>query len=107
VTAIDDLSLSFYEGELRCIIGPNGAGKSTLFNLITGAVKPDRGQIYFDGRDITRYLIHKIAQMGITRKLQITSVFDTLTIEKKFSCFLDLKTTEYQSDPSSPGFGRP
>lgn len=80
LTAIDDLSLTFFEGELRCIIGPNGAGKSTLFNLITGAVKPDSGQIYFDGKNITGHSVHEIAQMGIVRKFQITSLFNSLTV---------------------------
>ena len=46
------LDLQVMEGEMRCVIGPNGAGKTTLFNLITGRLKPDRGRIEFDQREI-------------------------------------------------------
>ena len=78
---IDDLSLTIRRGELRCIIGPNGAGKSTLFNLISGAIKPDAGCIVFDGEDITGRPVSEIAARGIVRKFQVTSVFDTLSVE--------------------------
>ncbi len=52
--AVNDVSLGVETGELRAIIGPNGAGKTTFFNLITGFFAPTKGQIFLDGRDITR-----------------------------------------------------
>ena len=56
VKATDDVTLDFADGSLTAVIGPNGAGKSTFFNLITGALRPDSGQILLDGVDIGRAL---------------------------------------------------
>ena len=53
LTAVDNLSLTLPGGKLHAIIGPNGAGKTTLFNLISGLLRPDAGQVLFRGRDIT------------------------------------------------------
>lgn len=78
--AIDHLNLSFKPEELRCIIGPNGAGKTTLFDLITGRIKPDEGQVIFEGRDITPLKPYQISRAGIARKFQIPAVFEELTI---------------------------
>ena len=58
LTAVDDLSFSLAGGRLHAIIGPNGAGKTTLFNLISGLLAPDAGQVFFHGRDITGFKPH-------------------------------------------------
>jgi branched-chain amino acid transport system ATP-binding protein len=50
---LDDVSFAVERGELAGIIGPNGAGKTTFFNVLTGRYRPERGQVLFDGRDIT------------------------------------------------------
>lgn len=78
--AIDHVNLTLEPGELRCIIGPNGAGKTTLFDLITGRIQPDEGQVIFEGKDITRLKSYQISRAGIARKFQIPSVFGELTI---------------------------
>ena len=75
-----DLSLEFTAGELRCIIGPNGAGKTTLFNLIAGSLKPDQGQIIFNGKEITHLKPHEISRAGIVRKFQVPTVFGELSV---------------------------
>ncbi len=80
INAIDDLSLNFRGGELRCIIGPNGAGKSTLFNLITGHIRPSSGLVIFNGINITNKDPNKICRLGIGRKFQVPTVFPTLTV---------------------------
>ena len=80
LTVISHLDLQVMEGEMRCVIGPNGAGKTTLFNLITGRLKPDRGRIEFDQREITGLKVHEICQLGIGLKFQIPSVFKEMTV---------------------------
>lgn len=78
--AIDSLSLSVDEGELRCIIGPNGAGKTTLFGLISGYLQPDKGLILFRGEVLNGLSVAQISQRGIGRKFQSPTVFGELTV---------------------------
>jgi branched-chain amino acid transport system ATP-binding protein len=78
--AVDGVDLVVEAGERRAVIGPNGAGKTTLFNLITGHYRADRGQVGFDGRDITRAPTHEVARAGIGRAFQITSIFPGLSV---------------------------
>lgn len=82
VTAVDDISLSVPSGQRHAIIGPNGAGKTTLFDLITGAVSPDQGQILFHGQDITDLPEHARARRGIVRSFQLTNLFEDLSIHE-------------------------
>ena len=74
------LNLAFEEGVLTSIIGPNGAGKSTLINMITGAIPPDSGAIYFMDTDITRLPTHERVRMGLGRSFQIVNVFRGLSV---------------------------
>ena len=74
------LDLQVGAGELRSIIGPNGTGKTTLFNLISGRLRPDSGQIIFKGQDISRRNVHQISRLGIGRKFQTPSVFEEMTV---------------------------
>jgi urea transport system ATP-binding protein len=80
LTAINNLSLSIDEGELRCIIGPNGAGKSTLFGLISGKIKPDGGQIVFKGQTLNLLPVQQISRLGIGRKFQSPTIFGDLPV---------------------------
>lgn len=80
VRAVDGVSFSVDEGEVFAIIGPNGAGKSTIFNLISRLYEPTRGQIIFDGADITRLKAHDIASLGIARTFQNIELFDHSTV---------------------------
>jgi branched-chain amino acid transport system ATP-binding protein len=80
LTAVDRLSFTLGGGRLHAIIGPNGAGKTTFFNLISGLLAPDGGQVFFHGRDITGLKPHQISRLGIKRTLQIKSVFPQLTV---------------------------
>ncbi len=74
-----DVSLHVEPGERVGIIGPNGAGKTTLFNQISGYIRPDKGRILFDGRDITGMLPHRIVWLGIGRAFQRSNIFPRLT----------------------------
>ena len=67
---LEDISLSIPEGRLSGIMGPNGAGKTTCFNVLTGGYKPDRGQVIFEGKDITGLSPHSIARHGISRSFR-------------------------------------
>ena len=80
--AIDNLSLVLAQGEMRAIIGPNGAGKTTMMDIITGKTRPDAGDVYFDGDvDLTKHDEADIAMMGIGRKFQKPTVFESHTVE--------------------------
>ena len=80
--AINNLSLTLEPGEMRAIIGPNGAGKTTMMDIITGKTKPDEGVVLFDGvTDLTRLDETRIAELGIGRKFQKPTVFESQTIE--------------------------
>jgi len=78
--AVNDVSIDVRERTLTILIGPNGSGKTTLINLITGVYKPDRGNIYFNGKDITGWPAHKIYREGIVRTFQIPQPFRKLTV---------------------------
>jgi urea transport system ATP-binding protein len=79
--AINNLSLVLQKGEMRAVIGPNGAGKTTMMDIITGRTKPDRGDVYFDGTiDLTLHDEPAIAMMGIGRKFQKPTVFESQTV---------------------------
>jgi len=75
VIAVDGVSFELTEGEALGIIGPNGSGKTTLVNLISGFVKPDGGQVYFRGRDITGMTPYATANLGIARSFQMVRPF--------------------------------
>ncbi|MDQ6437826.1 urea ABC transporter ATP-binding protein UrtD [Mesorhizobium sp. LHD-90] len=80
--AINNLSLVLDKGEMRAIIGPNGAGKTTMMDIITGKTKPDTGEVFYDGQiDLTRHDEAEIAMMGIGRKFQKPTVFESHTVE--------------------------
>ena len=80
LVAVEDVSLSIEEHKTHSIIGPNGAGKTTLFNMISGVLRPTRGSIIFNGKDITRLPVNRIAHEGIGRSFQITNIFPSLTV---------------------------
>jgi len=87
--AINNLSLVLDRGEMRAIIGPNGAGKTTMMDIITGKTRPDTGTVYFDGtHDLTRYDEADIAMLGIGRKFQKPTVFESHTVEDNIALSL-------------------
>lgn len=93
--AVDGVSMDVRGRTLTILIGPNGSGKTTLINLVTGVYKPDRGRIFFDGRDITGRPPHEVFRLGIARTFQIPQPFRKLTVlENLLVCH-----------PSNPGEG--
>jgi urea transport system ATP-binding protein len=80
--ALRELSLTIAPGEMRAIIGPNGAGKTTMMDVITGKTRPDDGMVFYSGNvDLTRHDEADIAELGIGRKFQKPTVFESLTLE--------------------------
>ena len=79
--ALNSLSFVIEPGELRAIIGPNGAGKTTMMDIITGKTRPDSGEVFFKGViDLTQKDEAEIAQLGIGRKFQKPTVFESHTV---------------------------
>ncbi|TXJ22305.1 MAG: ABC transporter ATP-binding protein [Afipia sp.] len=77
--AVSDVSLKVRRGTIHALIGPNGAGKTTCFNLLTKFLQPTRGQILYNGKDITSMAPADVARLGLVRSFQISAVFPHLT----------------------------
>ncbi|MCB5364503.1 ABC transporter ATP-binding protein [Pusillimonas sp. CC-YST705] len=78
--ANSDVSLTFEPGGRHALIGPNGAGKTTFINMLTGALSPTSGRVYFGDRDITSLPQHERVKLGMTRTFQINTLFLGLTV---------------------------
>src|SRR5574339_835932 len=78
--AVQNVSLKVRRGSIHALIGPNGAGKTTCFNLLTHFLEPTRGQIFYNGREITGASPASIARMGLVRSFQISAVFPHLSV---------------------------
>jgi branched-chain amino acid transport system ATP-binding protein len=89
--AVEDVSLDVPVGSLTALIGPNGAGKTTLFALMSGFLRPDLGQIFFDGVDITGRAPHLNAMLGLTRTFQIVQPFASQTVRENIAVGAHLK----------------
>jgi branched-chain amino acid transport system ATP-binding protein len=78
--AVHDVSLGVERGEIVGLIGPNGAGKTTLFNLISGVLRPHRGDVFFEGRRLTGAPMHEIARQGLVRTFQLSRLWGNFTV---------------------------
>ena len=84
-TAVEKVSLSVSQGEVRFIIGPNGAGKSTFFKLIIGYHNPDEGSIIYKDKNIEKLKLHERINLGMGVKFQAPSIFSELTVLQNLS----------------------
>ena len=80
VVVADQLSFALASGEALGVIGPNGAGKTSMFNLVTGTLSPDAGQVYFNGKDVTRQSAAVRSRAGMARSFQVPQPFSGLTV---------------------------
>jgi len=78
--AVGGVSFDVPQGSIGAVIGPNGAGKTTLFNLITGHIRPDAGEVKFKGRNVTGIAPHDLCRLGMGRSFQRTNIFPRLTV---------------------------
>ena len=78
--AVDGLTLSVEEDELRCVIGPNGAGKTTLLDMICGKTKPTQGSIRFKEYELIDMIEYEVTRVGVGRKFQTPSTYEDLTV---------------------------
>ena len=90
---MNNLNLTLTKGELRAVIGPNGAGKTTFLDVITGKVKPTKGDVFFKGKSLVGKKEHKIARIGVGRKFQSPRVFENLTVQEN----LEISVSQYSS----------
>jgi branched-chain amino acid transport system ATP-binding protein len=94
LVAVDRASCEVMKGEIFAVIGPNGAGKTTLFSTIAGALKPDEGEIRFDGERIDGLRPDEICRRGVARTFQIVRPFPALTVEDNIMVGSLLRTAD-------------
>jgi ribose transport system ATP-binding protein len=99
VTALENASVEFYEGEVHAILGENGAGKSTLINIISGALQPDLGEIEFEGRRVSPLSPESAASLGISISFQHPAILDDLSVLENFQVALPASLFDDASAP--------
>ena len=93
---VNDVSVEVETGEIVGLLGPNGAGKSTTFYMIVGSIKPNVGEISYDGRIITKFPMFRRARLGIGYLPQDTSIFRKLTVEENIESVLEVMDGDKQ-----------
>jgi lipopolysaccharide export system ATP-binding protein len=86
---VNGVSIQVAAGEVVGLLGPNGAGKTTTFNIVVGLIKPDEGQVCFQGTEITHLAMHERARAGIGYLTQEPSVFRKLSVEQNIMAILE------------------
>jgi ABC-type branched-subunit amino acid transport system ATPase component len=81
--ALSNVSFDVREKEILAVVGPNGSGKTTLFNVISKVLKPDQGEVVFDGHRIEGLPSHRIAHLGLARTFQVPTYFKSMTVEEQ------------------------
>ncbi len=89
-SVVNDISFYVNKGEVVCLLGPNGAGKTTTFYMVVGLVKPNSGNVYIDGRDITTWPMNERSRAGIGYLPQENSIFRSLNVEDNIKLVLEM-----------------
>ena len=90
-TVVDEVNVNLKKGEIVGLLGPNGAGKTTTFYMITGMIKPTKGDIFLDDNNITRDPMYKRARKGVGYLAQEPSIFSKLTVENNLKLVLEMR----------------
>ena len=93
---VNDVSVEVGTSEIVGLLGPNGAGKSTTFYMIVGSIKPNVGDISYDGQIITKFPMFRRARLGISYLPQDTSIFQKLTVEENIESVLEVMGIDKQ-----------
>jgi len=88
-SVVNGVDINVRRGEIVGLLGPNGAGKTTTFYMIVGLVRPNGGQVYFDGRDVTQKAMFQRAREGMGYLPQEESIFRKLTVEENIMAILE------------------
>ena len=91
-TVVSNVDIKLHKGEIVGLLGPNGAGKTTTFYMITGMIKPTKGDVYLDDQQITNYAMYKRARSGIGYLSQEPSIFGKLSVEDNLNLVLEMTT---------------
>lgn len=86
---VSNVSLNVHQGEIVGLLGPNGAGKTTTFYMLTGIIKPNGGQVLFDGKDIGPWPLYERARVGVSYLPQESSIFRRLTVRQNLQIILE------------------
>ncbi len=89
-SVVNDVSIEVNKGEVVCLLGPNGAGKTTTFYMVVGLVKPNGGQIFLDGQDISAWPMNERAKAGIGYLPQEASIFRKLNVQDNIKLVLEM-----------------
>lgn len=89
-TVVKEVSLQVEQGEIVGLLGPNGAGKTTTFYMTVGLIRPNKGNVYLDDKNITNYPMYRRGQMGIGYLAQEASVFRKLSVEDNIMAILEM-----------------
>jgi branched-chain amino acid transport system ATP-binding protein len=106
LAAVTDFDMNINRGEIVGLIGPNGAGKTTMFNLITGFIRPTKGQILFEQADITGKATHSIAAKGVVRTFQQNAFLPDMTVLQNVltSCYLHPQSSVLEAIFNTPRY---
>lgn len=100
-TVVKDVTVDVEQGEIVGLLGPNGAGKTTTFYMIVGLIKPNVGNIYLDGKEITGLPMYKRAKLGVGYLPQEASVFRKLSVEDNIKAVLEMRNDMSKAEQRS------
>lgn len=99
--AVEALDFEVRAGEIVGLLGPNGSGKTTALNLVSGALRPDRGSVRFEGRELAGAPAHRIARAGIARTFQLVRVFQSMTVRENVQAGWMFGRGDHHGDPAA------